>query len=219
MGNGDTKGPRLRLPTLELYSALHGGSLALKGRPLTLKERKDAEFVFKASIDLDKVRVVNALVANAPTTLGNYIRVGMDGKVSRTTMIHELAHIWQYQTKGTSYISNSLCAQVTATVKKGTRNAAYTVTKEDLKKANSIHDLPAEKQAVVIETYFAHPSVRTDAKYKKFINEVQSARPLPEALILEEAAFGPNIGKSILDSPNYKGQDATGTVPLIRLEF
>jgi hypothetical protein len=61
---------RLRFPTLELYSALHGGSLSLGGRPLGRIERKEAEFIFGASIDLNKVRIVRAVVANAPTTLG-----------------------------------------------------------------------------------------------------------------------------------------------------
>ncbi len=195
MGDSDSQ-VRLRFPTLELYSALHGGALALGGRHLTTDERKDAEFIFQSSIDLDKVRVVNAIVANAPTTLGNFIRIGLDGKITRQTMIHELAHIWQYQTMGTAYISNSLCSQLGAIITEGDRNAAYNVTMDELKKAGSIYKLSAEKQAVVVESYYADPGIRNEPIIKKFIEQVRSAKPLPEKIILEEAAFGPGMGRA-----------------------
>src|SRR5262245_42824241 len=107
---------RVRFPTLELFSALHGNALSLGGRPLGKAEREDATFVFRASIDLDKVRVVHAIVANAPTTLGNFIRIQMNGSIDRRTLIHELTHVWQYQTKGTQYIYDSLLHQVRASI-------------------------------------------------------------------------------------------------------
>jgi hypothetical protein len=210
---------RLRFPTLELYSALHGGSLSLGGRPLGRIERKEAEFIFGASIDLNKVRIVRAVVANAPTTLGNYIRVPMNGSLDYQTLIHELMHIWQYQTMGTRYISDSICHQVGASVATGSRNAAYDVTEADLS-ANSISDLPAEKQAMVVETYFANPFVRNDPNYRRFIGQVRGARPLAESLILEEAAFGPSIGQlNLLDDPNRSADRLPGVVSLIRIEL
>ncbi|HYP26015.1 MAG TPA: hypothetical protein VE262_04785 [Blastocatellia bacterium] len=210
---------RVRFPTLELFSALHGNALSLGGRPLFHEERRDAEFVFEHSIDLDKVRVVHAVVANAPTTLGNFIRIPMDGSIDRQTLIHELAHVWQYQTKGTQYISDSLWHQVGAAIGSGSRNAAYDVTEADLR-ARSIHDLPAEKQAVVIETFFADARARTDANYRRFIQEVRRASPLPESLILEEAAFGPGGGRrDLFEDPSRPGGSAPGTVPILRIEF
>ena len=210
---------RLRFPTLELFSALHGNALSLGGRPLSRDEREDARFVFQDSIDLDKVRVVQAVVANAPTTLGNFIRIPMNGSIDRQTLIHELTHIWQYQTKGTQYISDSIVHQVGAMISAGTRNAAYNVTESDLR-TRSIHDLPAEKQAVVVETFFANVSLRTDANYLRFIGQVRQARPLPESVILEEAAFGPGGGRrDLFEDPTRPGGSAPGTVPIFRLEF
>jgi hypothetical protein len=105
-----------------------------------------------------------------------------------------LTHIWQYQTKGTAYISDSIWHQVGAAVATGSRNAAYAITDADLH-TSSISALPAEKQAVIVETYFANPAVRSDPNYQRFINQVQAARPLPESLVLEEAVFGgePNL--------------------------
>jgi hypothetical protein len=210
---------RVRFPTLELFSALHGNALSLGGRPLFRDERKDAAFIFHDSIDLDKVSVVHAVVANAPTTLGNFIRIGMNGSIDRQTLIHELTHVWQYQTKGTQYISDSIWHQVGATISSGSRNAAYNVTEADLR-VGSIHDLPAEKQAVVVETFFADVNTRTDPNYLRFIEQVRRARPLPESLIMEEAAFGPGGGRrDFFEDPSRPGGSAPGTVPIFRLDF
>jgi hypothetical protein len=210
---------RLRFPTLELYSALHGGSLSLGGRPLAGIERKEAEFIFGASVDLDKVRIVRAVVANAPTTLGNYIRVPMNGFVDYQTLIHELAHIWQYQTMGTQYISDSICHQLGARVATGSRDAAYEVTDADLR-ASSISTLPAEKQAVIVETYFANPAIRSDPNYQRFMKEVRGARPLPESLILEEAVFGPNVGqRNPLNDSGQSADQVPGVVSIFRIEL
>jgi hypothetical protein len=217
--NSNPSQVRVRFPTLELFSALHGNALSLGGRPLTKSEREDATFVFQTSIDLDKVRVVHAVVANAPTTLGNFIRIPMDGSIDRTTLIHELTHVWQYQTKGTQYISDSLWHQVGATITTGSRNAAYVVTEADLR-VRSIHNLPAEKQAVIVETFFADPGSRSDPNYQRFIEQVRRASPLPESLILEEAAFGPGGGRrDLFEDPTRPGGSAPGTVPIIRIEF
>ncbi len=210
---------RVRFPTLETFSALHGNALSLGGRPLYRDERTDAEFIFGSSIDLDKVRVVHAVVANAPTTLGNFIRIPMNGSIDRRTLIHELAHIWQYQTKGTAYISDSLFHQVAAAVTTGSRSGAYAVTEADMR-VSSINSLPAEKQAVIVETFYAVPTVRTEADYMRFINQVRSARPLPESIILEEAAFGPGGGRrDMFEDPTRPGGASQGTVPILRIEF
>ena len=210
---------RLRLPTLELFSALHGGALSLGGRSLGRDERADAEFVFGNSINLDRVRIVQAVVANAPTTLGNYIRIPMDGSISRSVLIHELTHIWQYQTRGTRYISDSVCHQVGAAISTGSRSGAYGVTEVDLR-ARSIDDLPAETQAMIVQTFFQVSDARANPDYQRFIRQVRQARPLPENIILEEAAFGPGGGRrDLFDVPGRPGEPAPGTVPIIRLEF
>lgn len=211
---------RLRFPTLETFSALHGNALSFGGRPLYREERRDADFIFGSSVDLDKVRVVHAVVANAPTTLGNYIRIPMNGTIDRRTLIHELTHIWQYQTKGTAYISDSLFHQAAATITTGSRNGAYQVTEADLR-ARTIDSLPAEKQAVVVETFFADPNVRTDANYMRFIEQVRRARPLPESIILNEAMFGSGGGRTDILREGESRSDGRnqGTVPILRLEF
>src|SRR5262245_21940539 len=149
-------GPRLRLPTLEVFSALNGGAFASAGQGLTRVERDEATGVFGESIDLDAVRIVFTHIIAAPTTLGNNIRVPPDYVLTLQTLIHELTHIWQYQTKGTAYISDSLLHQAVAAIGSGDRNAAYTYRVEPGK---SIHAYTAEQQAMIVEDYYSNPSL------------------------------------------------------------
>lgn len=163
-----------RLAPLEALATQFAGALSSDTRALTTDERADATEVFGGSLDLDSVRIVRASVANAPTTLGNTIRIPRAGGLDRAVLIHELAHVWQYQTKGTAYISDSAWHQVGALLATGSRNAAYDLTEEDLS-AESIHDLPAEKQAVIIESWFASPGLRADPTYARFLAEVRTS--------------------------------------------
>ncbi|HEX7048867.1 MAG TPA: DUF4157 domain-containing protein [Longimicrobiales bacterium] len=210
-------GPRLRLPTLEVYSALHGGALGLRGTGLTADERADALMIFGASIDLDRVRIVETPVVNAPTTLGNNIRIAPGSTIPRHVLIHELAHVWQFQTKGTGYISDSIWHQTVATVTEGNRGAAYRVTIEPGK---SIHRYTAEQQAVIIEDYFQHPALRADPEYARMLGEVRRSRPISMSLILEEAAFGPGTANRRRLPPTVPGGSAaTPFIPQVRIEF
>jgi hypothetical protein len=108
---------------------------------------------------------------------------------------------------------------VAGAIATGSRNAAYELTPEDLR-TFSIDRLPAEKQAVVVENYYADEALRNDENYKRFIAQVRRARPLPESIILEDAAFGPGGGRrNMFEDPSLPGDRLPGTVPLLRLEF
>src|SRR5262245_49215113 len=85
--------PRLRFPLVEQIGVQMGGSLARRGRPLLLREIEIARPIFGESIAYDDVRIVEGFVANAPTTLGNHIRIGLDGMIDDSTLVHELTHI------------------------------------------------------------------------------------------------------------------------------
>jgi hypothetical protein len=213
MGDNDV---RVRFPTLEIFAARNGGLLASRGRELLEAERRIARNVFIGSIDLDPIRIVEAAVANAPTTLGNYIRIAPGETIPQSTLVHELTHVWQYQTKGTQYISDSLWHQARATIATGSRNAAYEVT---IVPGKSIHRYTAEQQAMIVEQYFSTPSLQSDPEYVRMIGEVRRARPIPASMIMEEAAFGPG-GTNPFAVPDPSRPDAAGrTIPLFRLEF
>ena len=233
LSSGGSDRVELRFPTLEVFSAISGDALSGPSRMLTKRERDLAVPIFGASINLDDVRIVRSPVASAPTTLGNSIRVTAKywpTGLPDSTLIHELTHVWQFQTRGTSYISNSLCHQVAAMIQTGDRGNAYILTGDLIEKAGSIDRLPAEKQAVFVEAWFMDykaifPSsgsgivrLRDNATSQSMMAQVRRARPLPSTQIIDEAAFGPGRGHRANLRQLRDGADATG-IPLLRLEF
>lgn len=108
----------------------------MPSRELTLMERAYAAEVFRDSVDLGRVRITrgSALAAFSATAIGNTINLRpsdfdgatMDLSITGwTTLIHELAHVWQFQTRGIGYIPRSLLAQFVAFVTTGSRSKAY----------------------------------------------------------------------------------------------
>lgn len=174
--NGNRSLARLALRLIERPALALHDALSWKARELTGDERLDARLVFGDSVDLTAIRIVSTWIANSPVALGNTIRVGGHGLIDRATLIHELAHVWQFQTQGSAYVSDSVYHQMASVIRTGSRASAYALGDLDLS-VNSIRDLPAEKQAVIIECYFADPMARRDHRFQRFIAEVRSSRP------------------------------------------
>lgn len=165
---------QVRFPVLEQTFVQLGGAFAHRGRPLTPHEVAIARPIFGSSIVYDAVRVVKGYFANAPTTLGNFVRIELEAHFDDSTLVHELTHVWQYQTHGTSYISNSMCAQIAGAIGTGSRNAAYEIHPADLRALRSFSELSAERQARTVEHYFVStllndpdPKVR-DRAYREY---------------------------------------------------
>lgn len=166
-------GAQLRIPFVEQLATQLGGVIGHSSRPLWPQERAVAKPVFGESLDYDSVRVITSAVASAPTTLGSYVRVANDRQLDDATLVHELTHVWQFQTRGTGYISNSMCAQLSGMLRSGSRNAAYELRGEQLVNVRSIYDLSAERQARAVELYYvstllrdSDPMVQQDARQR-----------------------------------------------------
>lgn len=206
---------RLRIPSLEILSDQLGGSFGRAGQPLTTQEIGLARPVFGDSISYADVRVVVTTVVAAPTTLGNNIRTPQRD-MEQWVLIHELTHVWQYQTQGTRYISMSACAQLRAAIASGDRNAAYSYVPGE----RNITDYGAEQQASIVEDWFKKPALRTEANYMRYIAQVRSARPTMTAQErYNEAMFGDTGrgGRGVPPPPS--GLEPSGTAPLFRVEF
>ena len=84
--------------------------------------------MYNSSVDAGSVRIVEARILNAPTTIGNQIRVpygwNFDG-VRRPVLVYEFGHIWQYQTQGTGYMTDSVYHTSRGPIATGDRNVAY----------------------------------------------------------------------------------------------
>jgi len=206
---------RVRIPSLEVLGDQYGGSLGRPGVPLTEQELGIARPVFGSSINFADVRVVVTTVVAAPTTLGNHIRTPQRD-MEPWVLIHELTHVWQYQTQGTRYISMSACAQLRAAIASGDRNAAYDYAPGQ----RNITDYGAEQQASIVEDWFKKPSLRTDESYMRYISQVRGARPTMTAQErYNEAMFGDTgRGRTRLPPPP-SGLEPSGTAPIFRVEW
>src|SRR5579864_3510793 len=143
MGNST----RVRSPLVEDLLVRGQGAFTKNGRTLTVSEESLLRDIFVDSIDYDLIRVAltNLGVKGRPYTFGNTIRVPPQSKLTPRTLVHETTHVWQYQTQGSGYLSNSGWHQMVD------GDEAYHVT---LAAGQSIYSYAAERQAVIVEAYF-----------------------------------------------------------------
>lgn len=90
--------------------------LQWRQRGLTAEEHALLTAVFRGSVDLRAVRVVPGFVGlfsatPRPFTLGATIYLKDDRELA--TLVHECAHVWQYQHLGCRYTADALWAQYT----------------------------------------------------------------------------------------------------------
>jgi hypothetical protein len=215
----------VRLPALEVFAqqvAVISAALSDSIRPLTKKERDIAKFVFQSSLRLDEIQIEEkALIANAPTTLGNVIRLSDGYTMSDATLVHELTHVWQFQNKGTGYISNSVVHQVEGMLSDGDRNAAYVVT---IQQGASFSSYSAEHQATIVEDWYSKPALRKDSEYIRLISEVRGSLPPVNLNVTQtyiETMYGPQTqNQKIMDMMDAGKKDKID-IPgnIIRIEF
>lgn len=141
-------------------------------RPLSREEREEAQFIFGQSIDLDRVQLgfaklpgalidyVNLEIPRAFTTM-YLLNFGPGAKVRMSTVIHELAHVWQGVQQGPLYMTRALEAQIGEGVKSFFHHghyddsAAYEVTEAELRAhAGDFSKFNPEEQAQIVEDYW-----------------------------------------------------------------
>lgn len=223
-------------PALEQLVSQLAGISALAGRPLGPEERQIVDAVFQTGVDPSRVRIVEARIASAPTTLRNQIRVwpGTDFLTPnhRGTLVHEMTHVWQYQTQGTGYITDALYHQVSSMIRTGDRNAAY--LNYVLDDHRSITSYPAEEQAMIVEDYYeltVHYASDPDPpswvafrrpdlpRYERLIEQVRQSMPRSDLDLYESSlmhapgagVFGPNPGPG--------DHDVAPLIPLLMIRF
>jgi hypothetical protein len=87
-------------------------------RPLTKQEAAMLHNVFRASVALFNVRIIQGDsgvfdFTDRAFTLGNTIYMKRTGLAEwDETLVHETTHVWQYQNSGSSYSSDALGAQM-----------------------------------------------------------------------------------------------------------
>ena len=213
---GDTI--NIRVPVIEIFATQYGNAFTKNSGVLRPEERALAVDVFQQSINYDVVRVVTAQFAAAPTTLGNNIRILPGYEIDSDTLIHELTHIWQFQTKGNSYVSNSLIHQTACIITGGDRNAAY---EYKIVPGQSISKYNVEQQAMIVQDYFSKPLLKNDPDYIRLITEVRNGRPvLTDQDRYLESLYGTQYqNQRYFDPIPPGGNRSNNTATILRVEF
>lgn len=208
----------VRIPFLENLATQYGSALSKSSRELTSPEKDIVTPVFEHSVLYTRVRIVVAIAVAAPTTLGNNIRIPPGYTLNDHTLVHEMTHIWQFQTKGNAYISDSVLHQTAAILSGGDRNAAYNYT---IVKGKSIYDYTAEHQAMIVEDFYKKKELQEDDEYKRLIGQVRSARPtLTDQDRYIESLYGQEYRHNRFFDPLPSNQKKeTDFAPVVRIEF
>ena len=171
-------------------------------RSLTSDEYEYAYVIYQDSLDYAAITITRGSVAatGASRTLGNTIHLRdnlFEGDTLDLTehgmdiLIHEMAHVWQYQHQGWSYAPEALWSQFVAWWETGDRGAAYDW--ESLEKAGiPWEEWNPEAQAEAVEDYNkalrkVHDNVATKADFnllsrlQPYIDKIQNPPPPPPA--------------------------------------
>jgi hypothetical protein len=161
-------------------------------RALNSSEIATLQSVYGDTIDYSQIRLKEGFIgANqflAPHTVGNTIYIpqgwldptSADYQANRNQLlVHETAHVWQYQTGGTDYIGESLYNQAVGAMSGGDRGAAYNFEKP-IQAGKSWAELNPEQQAHLIEEayvqgLFSNPNARLIHKGNDFTDFARTA--------------------------------------------
>jgi hypothetical protein len=113
---GGTVGALIMVAGKTLAFVQAGLGLQYGERPLTAAEHRLLSDVYRGSVALYNVRVVDGFgglagITDRPFTLGNTIYLKSDPDPS--VLVHECCHVWQYQHAGAAYTIEALVAQRT----------------------------------------------------------------------------------------------------------
>ena len=221
---------RVRSPLIEGIIVLGQKAFTNTVRNLTVKEEMLLRTIFQGSIDYDQIEIAttNIGAGGRPYTFANTIRIPPHSNFNERTLVHETTHVWQYQTKGSGYISDSAWHQVVD-------KSAYNV---QLVADQPLSAYPAEHQAVIVEAYYVDQQANPTSPAKetcydpsktytpplgwsllpdvvRMIGELQRAIPISDQARFNDRLFGP--GALPDDAPGSPKLDAV--VPILRLEF
>jgi hypothetical protein len=190
-------------PALE-WAAIQASAITSPfGRRLYKWESDIIDDIFQGAVDSTRIRIVEVRIVNAPTTLGNQIRVAPGWTFERENkpvLVHEMTHVWQYQTRGTSYITDSVYHNASGAIATGDRNVAYMNYR--LHPNASISEFTAEEQATIVGDYYELTRIyqsdpnppswvvtrRPDLPiYEQLIGQVRAATPRTDAVIYEQS--------------------------------
>lgn len=123
-------------------------------RKLNEQELRIAKSVFGNTLPYERIRIDES--AHIGPRQGRFCYVSFFtlnswGQLSATLLIHELAHVWQYQNIGIRYIPRALAAQRTAS---GYNYGGAAALQQAIASGKGMAHFNLEQQADLIEDYF-----------------------------------------------------------------
>ena len=203
------------------------------GRALYQWEYDIVHDIFEGGLDASRIRIVEAHILNAPTTLGNQIRVPPGWtfeRDNRPVLVHECAHVWQYQTRGTSYITDSVYHNASGQIATGNRNVAY--MNYQLSASSSMSDFTAEEQATIIGDYYEMTRIYHDDSnppswvalrsrdvsiYERLIRHVRASTPQTDTMVYQRSLMNQPSPGFDFSSPATQG--FAPVMPLLEIRF
>jgi len=203
------------------------------GRALYDWEYEIVHDIFQSGLDASRIRIVETCILNAPTTLSNQIRVPPGWSFerdNRPVLVHECAHVWQFQTIGTRYITDSVYHNVSGQIATGNRNVAY--LNYQLNANCSMSNFTAEEQATIIGDYYeitriyqndpsppAWVSLRSRDLpiYERLIRQVRSSTPQTDSMVYQRSLMNQPMPGVPANSPGTQG--FVPVMPLLEIRF
>ena len=135
--------------------------LSKPSEKLTPNQNSIIDTVFQSGIDSSRMRIaefppwLHSITGSVPFTLGNTVLTPPEQALSANDLVHEGVHVWQNQTSGSSYISESLFSQGMGSLFGSSRNDAYQFG-HALYSGSTWNELNPEQQARLIDYAFEH---------------------------------------------------------------
>lgn len=195
---------RVRFPTLETFALRSQKALAGAERGLTKAEAALAKTVFGDSLDLSRVRIVHSSQQGETIlTLGDFIRLPNRAPLTDNNLIHELAHVWRFQTQGADYISDAFAQQIALSLS-GEKPLIASLKRYPYKliEGKSLLDYTAEEQAQIVEDCVFREELMGDARCAVVLARLRASRPMP-ARLAEEMIAGPRRAAPKPSVPNW----------------
>jgi hypothetical protein len=203
------------------------------GRALYDWEYDIVHDIFESGLDASRIRIVETRILNAPTTLSNQIRVPPGWtfeRDNRPVLVHECAHVWQFQTRGTSYITDSVYHNASGQIGTGNRNVAY--MNYQLNARSAMSDFTAEEQATIVGDYYEMTRIyHNDPNapswvalrspdlpiYERLIRQVRASTPLTDSMVYQRSLMNQPMPGFDLSSPGTQG--FAPVMPLLEIRF
>jgi hypothetical protein len=137
--------------------------------------------------------------------------------------------VWQYQTRGTSYITESVYHNASGQIATGNRNVAY--MNYQLTAESAISDFTAEEQATIVGDYYEMTQIYTaDPKpswvvlrsrdlpiYERLMAQVRASTPQEDSMIYQRSLMNQPPPGFDLQPPGTQG--FAPVMPLLEIRF